>query len=461
MSGKYIEEDKTITCSVSNDCGGCCYTKVPYDKTLSLKQKHVTELFRGVAECEKITGMYRPVCYRNKVHAAVGTNRDGRIITGTYKEGTHKIIPVDGCMIEDAQSENILKELRRLFQSFKYQPYNEDTKRGFIRHVLIRRGFSTDETMVVLVTGQVQFPSKNAFIKELLKACPSVTTIVQNINNMSTSMVLGKRNIVIYGKGYIEDVLCSNRFRISPDSFYQINVKQTEKLYKAAIKAAGINKNDTVVDAYCGIGTIGITAAKYAGKVIGIELNPKAVEDAQVNAQINNIKNIRFFEGDAGDFLVEYARNKKADVVIMDPPRSGSDEAFLKSLIKIKPRSIVYISCNPDTQIRDVKKLTGYFDDIIASADEELKNDYVSITLRDEEIIPDVKKKLGAYFDYILEVVVDNSETRKIMLEDVGELKEMSPYDAFDTFFEQLTDRKMNDAESELFREILSEVGEE
>lgn len=359
MSGKYIEEDKTITCSVSNDCGGCCYTKVPYDKTLSLKQKHVTELFRGVAECEKITGMYRPVCYRNKVHAAVGTktNRDGRIITGTYKEGTHKIIPVDGCMIEDAQSENILKELRRLFQSFKYQPYNEDTKRGFIRHVLIRRGFSTDETMVVLVTGQVQFPSKNAFIKELLKACPSVTTIVQNINNMSTSMVLGKRNIVIYGKGYIEDVLCSNRFRISPDSFYQINVKQTEKLYKAAIKAAGINKNDTVVDAYCGIGTIGITAAKYAGNVIGIELNPKAVEDAQVNAQINNIKNIRFFEGDAGDFLVEYARNKKADVVIMDPPRSGSDEAFLKSLIKIKPRSIVYISCNPDTQIRDVKIL--------------------------------------------------------------------------------------------------------
>ena len=170
MSGKYIEEDKTITCSVSNDGGGCCYTKVPYDKTLSLKQKHVTELFRGVAECEKITGMYRPVCYRNKVHAAVGTNRDGRIITGTYKEGTHKIIPVDGCMIEDAQSENILKELRRLFQSFKYQPYNEDTKRGFIRHVLIRRGFSTDETMVVLVTGQVQFPSKNAFIKELLKA---------------------------------------------------------------------------------------------------------------------------------------------------------------------------------------------------------------------------------------------------------------------------------------------------
>lgn len=357
MSGKYIEEDKTITCSVSNDCGGCCYTKVPYDKTLSLKQKHVTELFRGVAECEKITGMYRPVCYRNKVHAAVGTNRDGRIITGTYKEGTHKIIPVDGCMIEDAQSENILKELRRLFQSFKYQPYNEDTKRGFIRHVLIRRGFSTDETMVVLVTGQVQFPSKNAFIKELLKACPSVTMIVQNINNMSTSMVLGKRNIVIYGKGYIEDVLCSNRFRISPDSFYQINVKQTEKLYKAAIKAAGINKNDTVVDAYCGIGTIGITAAKYAGNVIGIELNPKAVEDAQVNAQINNIKNIRFFEGDAGDFLVEYARNKKADVVIMDPPRSGSDEAFLKSLIKIKPRSIVYISCNPDTQIRDVKIL--------------------------------------------------------------------------------------------------------
>ena len=193
MSGKYIEEDKTITCSVSNDCGGCCYTKVPYDKTLSLKQKHVTELFRGVAECEKITGMYRPVCYRNKVHAAVGTNRDGRIITGTYKEGTHKIIPVDGCMIEDAQSENILKELRRLFQSFKYQPYNEDTKRGFIRHVLIRRGFSTDETMVVLVTGQVQFPSKNAFIKEKLAYSLKKLKSFKLFKNSKTSSKLSSK----------------------------------------------------------------------------------------------------------------------------------------------------------------------------------------------------------------------------------------------------------------------------
>ena len=195
MSGKYIEEDKTITCSVSNDCGGCCYTKVPYDKTLSLKQKHVTELFRGVAECEKITGMYRPVCYRNKVHAAVGTNRDGRIITGTYKEGTHKIIPVDGCMIEDAQSENILKELRRLFQSFKYQPYNEDTKRGFIRHVLIRRGFSTDETMVVLVTGQVQFPSKNAFIKEL-----GEKELISHNKDFKNIAIHSDDNIVCMGK---------------------------------------------------------------------------------------------------------------------------------------------------------------------------------------------------------------------------------------------------------------------
>ena len=216
--------------------------------------------------------------------------------------------------------------------------------------------------MLVIVTAGVAFPSKNNFLKVLCEKHPEITTIVQNINDRRTSMVLGKRNIVLKGKGYIEDVLCGCRFRISPTSFYQINHQQTEKLYKKAIQLADISKKDTVIDAYCGIGTIGIVASKKAGKVIGVELNSEAVSDAKINASINNIKNATFVNADAGDFLVEYAKNAKADVVIMDPPRSGSTPEFLNSLLKIKPDRIVYISCGPDTQARDIKALVkgGY-----------------------------------------------------------------------------------------------------
>ena len=203
----------------------------------------------------------------------------------------------------------------------------------------------------------VAFPSKTHFLKVLKEKHPEINTIVQNVNAYNTSMVLGQRNIVLVGKGYIEDVLCGYRFRISPSSFYQINHQQTEKLYKAAINMAEITKKDTVIDAYCGIGTIGIAASGKAGHVIGVELNKDAVKDAEENAKINNIKNIRFVNADAGEFLVEYAAKKKADVVIMDPPRSGSSEEFLNAILKIKPDRVVYVSCNPDTQRRDVEVL--------------------------------------------------------------------------------------------------------
>ena len=208
--------------------------------------------------------------------------------------------------------------------------------------------------MVVLVTADNKFPSKNNFLKALLEKHSDITTVVQNINDYSTSMVLGKANKVLYGKGYIEDVLCGCRFRISPESFYQINPSQTEKLYKTAIRLGGITKNDVVIDAYCGIGTIGIALSSHAKKVIGVELNPQAVKDAQTNADLNHIKNIQFVNEDAGDFLVRYAEGGRADVVIMDPPRSGSTPEFLQSLLQIKPKRIVYISCNPETQVRDV-----------------------------------------------------------------------------------------------------------
>lgn len=353
----FNEADKSIKCPYSLKCGACAYAGMSYEGELKVKDAQIKKIFEGITAFPPINGMYRPAYYRNKVHAVVSGNKDNPIITGTYEEGTHNVVAVDECLIEDRQCNEIMATLRRLFVSFKYKPYNEDTKQGFIRHVLMRKGFSTKEVMVVLVTGDIAFPSKNNFIKALLEVHPEITTIVQNVNNMSNSMVLGSRNKTLYGKGYIEDVLCGYRFRISPSSFYQINPAQTEKLYKAAIKMAAITKSDTVIDAYCGIGTIGIVASKNAGKVIGVELNKDAVHDAQINAQLNHIANIRFVNDDAGEFLVDYAADNTADVVIMDPPRSGSTPEFLESLIKIKPSRIVYISCNPETQARDLRVL--------------------------------------------------------------------------------------------------------
>lgn len=357
MSGKYNEADRSISCSVCKDCGSCSYTGVSYQEELDKKYKYVKKLMAGICRPEQVVGMYRPVYYRNKVHANVGLDREKNIITGNYAAGSHKIIPNEQCMLEDAKADEIIVTLKQLFRSFKYVPYNEDTKKGFIRHILIRRGFSTKQIMVVLVTSEINFPSKNHFIDALRKEHPEITTIVQNINNMSTSMILGKRSKVLYGKGYIEDVLCGCRFKISPESFYQINPSQTEKLYKAAIKAGEISKNDTVIDAYCGIGTIGIAMASHAKQVIGVELNKQAVEDAQMNAKINNTTNIRFVNDDATDFIVEYAKKGKADVVVMDPPRSGSTPEFLKATMTMQPKRIVYISCNPETQARDLKVL--------------------------------------------------------------------------------------------------------
>ena len=362
MTNRYDEKERRIHCAFSEKCGSCDYAGMKYDNELAVKKKYIEQLFGEYVKVDDIVGMYRPIHYRNKVHAVVGLDDSRNVIAGTYEENSHRIVDTSDCMIEDSQCTDIIKDIKGLIASFKYQPYDEDAGKGLIRHILLRKGFSTKEIMLVIVTAGVAFPSKNNFLKVLCEKHPEITTIVQNINDRRTSMVLGKRNIVLKGKGYIEDVLCGCRFRISPTSFYQINHQQTEKLYKKAIQLADISKKDTVIDAYCGIGTIGIVASKKAGKVIGVELNSEAVSDAKINASINNIKNVTFVNADAGDFLVEYAKNAKADVVIMDPPRSGSTPEFLNSLLKIKPDRIVYISCGPDTQARDIKVLVkgGY-----------------------------------------------------------------------------------------------------
>ncbi len=350
-------------CPVSEKCGGCKWIDKEYSVQLKEKEKWVRGLLEPFCKMEPIISMEQPTHYRNKVHAVFGEDRKHNIISGIYEEGTHRIVPVDSCLIENEKADAIIVSIRDLLRSFKIRPYNEDTGYGLLRHVLMRTGHVTGQIMVVLVLSSPVMPSKNNFVKALLKLHPEITTVVVNVNNKGTSMVLGDKEQVIYGKGYIEDVLCGKTFRISPKSFYQVNPVQTEKLYNKALEYADLQGKEVVLDAYCGTGTIGIIASDHAGQVIGVELNGDAVKDAKENAKRNNVKNIQFYQNDAGQFLVGMAeQGAKVDVVLMDPPRSGSDEAFLSSVVKMKPEKVVYISCNPETLARDLKYLTknGY-----------------------------------------------------------------------------------------------------
>ena len=343
-------------CPIYRECGGCQYLHLTYEQQLKEKQKRMEELLGGVCPVRPIIGMEEPYHYRNKVHAVFGLDRKNNPISGIYKEGTHRILPVDSCLIEDQKADEIIVTIRSMLRSFKIRVFDEDTGYGLLRHVLIRRGFTTGEILVVLVTASPVFPSKNNFVRALREKHPEITTIVQNINGRNTSMVLGDKEHVLYGKGYIEDVLCGLRFRISSRSFYQINSAQTEKLYAKAMELAELTGNETVLDAYCGIGTIGLIASKHAGKVIGVELNSDAVRDAIQNAKKNGITNAQFFCNDAGRFMTHMAAcGESADVVFMDPPRSGSTEEFIDAAALMQPKRIVYISCGPDTLARDLK----------------------------------------------------------------------------------------------------------
>ena len=358
-------EEKVTKCSVSKKCGSCQYQGVPYKEQLAAKQKRMKKLLGKFANVKPIIGMDDPFYYRNKVHAVFDRDKKGNIICGTYEAKTHKVVPIEECMIEDKISQEIIRTIRDMLKSFRIKTYDEDTGYGLLRHVLVRRGFFTDEIMVVIVIGSPIFPSKNNFVKALRKKYPQITTVVLNVNDKKTSMVLGERDIVIYGKGYIRDTLCGCTFRISPQSFYQVNPVQTEILYKTAIEYAGLGRKETVIDAYCGIGTIGLVAAKRAKNVIGVELNPDAVRDARINAKENKITNARFYQGDAGEFMENMAENgEHADVVFMDPPRTGRDKKFMSSVIKLNPSRIVYISCGPETLARDLEYLTKHGYDV-------------------------------------------------------------------------------------------------
>ena len=342
-------------CTLYKKCGGCQLQNMEYERQLQFKQATVVKLIGRFCRVNRIIGMKNPFHYRHKVQAAFG-KVGGNIISGVYQSSTHKIVKVDSCLIENQKADEIIVTIRKLLKEFKLGVFNEKILKGFLRHVLVRVGYKTGEVMVVMVTGTKDFPKKRDFIKKLLEIHPEITTVVQSVNNKFTTLVLGKEFITLYGKGFIEDELCGCRFKISPASFYQINPEQTEILYNTAVKFMELTGNETVVDAYCGTGTIGIIAAKSAKSVIGVELNSNAVADAKINAKLNNTENIKFYNADAGKFMVEMAENKMtADVVIMDPPRAGSDKNFMRSVVTLAPKKVVYVSCNTETLSRDLK----------------------------------------------------------------------------------------------------------
>lgn len=352
-----------LKCPVSDKCGGCQLQHFSYEKQLLEKQEQVNVLLEKFCKVEDIIGMESPYYYRNKVHAAFDTDKKGNVISGVYEAGSHRVVPIDSCLIEDQRADNIIVTIRGMLKSFKIRTYDEDKGIGLLRHVMVRTGHLSGEIMVVLVLASHIFPSKNNFIKALLKKHPEITTIVMNVNSKKTSMVLGEREQVLYGKGFIEDTLCGKVFRISPKSFYQINAVQTEVLYGKAIELADLKGKETIIDAYCGIGTIGIIASNHVNKVIGVELNRDAVKDAITNAKRNKVNNIYFYNQDAGEFMNQMAAEKQSvDVVFLDPPRSGSTEEFMNSMILLNPKKVVYISCNPATLERDLAYLVkrGY-----------------------------------------------------------------------------------------------------
>ena len=356
-----MKTEEKVKCPYEKKCGGCKYQGIPYEKQLKEKEKKVRKLLKDYGKPEPILGMEDPYYYRNKVHATYKHMRNGDIAVGRYEESSHRLVPIESCQIEDQKADEVIQTIRKLAKSFKIKIFNEDSGYGLLRHVLIRTGRKTGEMLVVLVVASPVFPSKNNFVKALRKVHPEITTVVLNVNNKQTSMVLGEKEKPIYGPGFIKDKLCGCTFRISPKSFYQVNPVQTEVLYNTAMDYAELTGKETVIDAYCGTGTIGLIAAKNAKKVIGVELNKDAVKDARINAKENGITNAEIYAGDAGRFMVDMAsKNQKADVVFMDPPRAGSDEKFLSSVIKLGPKRVVYVSCNPETLARDLKYLTRH-----------------------------------------------------------------------------------------------------
>lgn len=350
-------------CPYSQKCGGCAYLHLDYLAELKLKKQQLIDLVNSSGlrlKVHDVCGMDEPCAYRNKIIMSFG-RRGKQVQCGFYSDFSHEIVDIHRCLNHDEVSNRIIQTIKELVVKYRMEIYDEDRRNGFLRHVLIRRGFTTNQTLVCFVSAQKVWPGSKNFIADLIRKCPEVTTVVQNVNTRKTSVVLGDEEKVLYGKGFITDSLLGIKYTISPKSFYQINHDQTERLYAKAIELMNLKGDEIVYDMYCGIGTIGISAAAKAKKVIGVEVNRQAIEDAKKNASVNQIKNAEFICEDASVYMKKAtAQRRQVDAVFIDPPRSGSDEDFLRALASMKPKQIVYVSCNPQTQMRDLKVLMKY-----------------------------------------------------------------------------------------------------
>ncbi len=355
-------------CSTYKRCGGCNLRHIKYEQTLKMKQNAVQNLvnktLKTKIQVQETLGMENPYFYRNKAQYPVGIDKNGKAVMGVFANRTHEIIPIQKCFIQNEKSEKLAKFVFEWIVKNNISIYDEKTGRGIVRHIVTKIGIKTNEVMCVLVINGNSIPKEQELVKEILENFPEVKTIVKNINTKNTNVIMGRENANLYGNGYIEDILGEYKFKISPLSFYQVNPVQAEKLYNLGVEAAKIDKDDIVFDLYCGIGTISLFMAKYAKKVYGIEIVEDAVKDAKENALNNGVDNVEFLAGDVEDVLDDLINEKGVvpDVVMVDPPRKGLDNKSIDNILKIHPRKVVYISCNPATLTRDLAKFEELYE---------------------------------------------------------------------------------------------------
>ena len=347
-------------CPISSSCGGCDFWHMDYEEEARLKADRVRQALNriGGEQLGQLPILSAPTChgYRNKAQYPVAAKKNG-VFAGFFRAGTHQVVENEGCLILPEETDNIKKLVIDYVNHYKVTAYDETTRKGLLRHIYVRRGAVSGQILVCLVVNGRKLPHVEDLIARL-QTVPGFTTLVLSVNTKPGNAVLGEEFITLSGPGYIEDTLCGLQFRLSPRSFYQVNHHQAQRLYEAAISQAEITKEDLVLDLYCGVGTITLAMAKAAGKVIGVEVIPAAVQDAKDNARRNNIENAEFFCGDAGKAALELeAKGIRPDVVVVDPPRKGLNADTIEALSKMSPRRIVYVSCDPATLARDVALL--------------------------------------------------------------------------------------------------------
>lgn len=359
---------KEVDCTTYKRCGGCNLRHINYADTLNIKREIVQNLvnktLKNEVKVKETIGMDKPFYYRNKAQYPVGKDKENKPVMGVFANRTHEIIPINKCYIQNEQTEEIAKYAFELWNKNNLSIYDEKTRKGLLRHIVTKIGIKTNEIMLILVINGDKFKDEEGFVRNIINRYPNVKTIVKNINTKNTNVILGDKNVKIYGDGYIKDRLGEYTFKISPLSFYQVNPIQAEKLYNIGVQAAKINKNDVVFDLYCGIGTISIFMAKYAKEVYGIEIVDEAVKMAEENASLNKVENTKLISGDVEIVLDELINIKHIipDVIMIDPPRKGLDNKSIENIMKIRPNRFVYISCNPATLVRDLAKFENMYD---------------------------------------------------------------------------------------------------